>query len=244
MCGRFTHLYQWKQLHRLLRLTTPPVEFKERYNVAPTQDAPVVYDAVEGRRVDFFRWGLVPPWAKDVSFGSRTINARSETVATAPAFRSAFRHRRCIVPVSGFFEWERLGDGKRKQPWYFTPADEDPFAFAGLWEEWSDGTRNKGGGDGPPLRTFTILTTTANAALSPIHDRMPVILPPEQFDAWLDPAVEDAVALLPMLTPCPPNRIRAQRVGTWVSSPAHEDARCIEPVEAAPKGESGLFGEA
>jgi putative SOS response-associated peptidase YedK len=259
MCGRYTHLYTWKQLHRLMGLTThSPAEDRQlplRYNVAPTQTAPVVREDAGGRRVDMLRWGLIPGWVKPEEiaapggaggggeWGARTINARSETAATSPVFRAAMRKRRCIVPVSGFYEWQKVPGSTRKQPWYITPTQgeggdgggEGVLAFAGLWEE------HAGIDGGEPIRTFTVLTTNSNAAIAPVHDRMPVILSPEQFGAWLDPSVEDPAKVAPLLAPCPPERVRMRRVGTLVNSPSHEDPRCIEPAEAIEQ-QRGLFG--
>lgn len=241
MCGRFTHLLNWHQLHRLLGLTTSPFEFRVRYNIAPSQDALVARADGDGRRLDAMRWGLVPAWAKDVSIGNRTINARSETAATSPAFRAAVRSRRCIVPVSGFFEWEKVEGSTRKQAWYITPADDEAFGFAGLWESWNDPAERSALGRGP-LLTFTVLTTTANDAMRPIHDRTPVILPRERFGAWLDPRSTDPAAVAPMLAPCPPERLRLVRVSSWVNSPAHDDARCIAPDTTPLTEAPGLFG--
>lgn len=237
MCGRYTHLFTWTQLHRLMELTTPPTQLALRYNVAPTQIAPVVLAAKSERRLKMLRWGLVPSWAKSGAFGARTINARSETVAGAPAFRAAFKQRRCLVPISGFYEWEKRAEGQPKQPWYITPMDDRPLALAGLWEEW-------GGGE-ELIRSFTILTTSANTLMSPIHDRMPVILEPDRFGEWLDPGVEASDKLRELLVPCRSERLRAARVGSWVSSGAHQGARCIEPgiVPVGDEaGEGGLFG--
>jgi putative SOS response-associated peptidase YedK len=250
MCGRYTHLYTWKQLHRLMGLTTPmPTEDHQlplRYNVAPTQLAPVVREDPNGtRRVDLLRWGLIPSWVKQEElasvkgvgeWGAKTINARAESAATSPVFRGALRKRRCLVPVSGFYEWQKIAGSTRKQPWYIMPKDGEILAFAGLWEE------HRGLDGGESLRTFTILTTTPNAAMAPIHDRMPMILAPEQFAAWLDPANEDPAAITPLLAPCPAERITLQRVGTLVNSPAHEDPRCIEPAEPVVQEQPGLFG--
>lgn len=205
VCGRYTHLYKWKQLHRLLTLTTTPIEFKDRYNVAPTQDAPVVRQIADddrgaggGHGVSMLRWGLVPSWAKDVKIGASLINARAETVATKPAFRSAFVRRRCIVPVSGFYEWQRAeaveesGGGlfgpvasapKRagKQPYYITSSDGEPLLLAGLWESWREP-----GSSGPALESYTIITTTPNEMIAKLHDRMPVILDAADCARWLD----------------------------------------------------------
>lgn len=252
MCGRYTHLFSWGQLHRLMTLLDGPVDIPSRYNVAPTQDAPIIRAdeaGMAGRHLEFMRWGLIPFWAKDATIAARTINARSETVASTPAYRAAFGSRRCLVPVSGFYEWQKLEDGKRKQPWYFFPAQgDDPLMFAGLWESWkTDGTA-------APVRTFTVLTTTANALMAPIHHRMPVILESDQWDTWLDPAIEDKARLTPMLAPCPAERLRAYRVSTLVNMPVHEDPRCIVEVKGADtpakpekpqkkgRDEPGLFG--
>jgi putative SOS response-associated peptidase YedK len=251
MCGRYTHLYTWKQLHRLMGLTTPsPAEDQQlalRYNLAPTQSAPVVREGASGaRRVDMLRWGLIPSWVKPEELASarggvgewsaKTINARSESAAASPVFRGALRARRCLVPVSGFYEWQKIAGSTRKQPWYITPKDEEVFALAGLWEE------HRGLDGGEPFQTFTILTTTPNAAIAPIHDRMPVIIPPDQYAAWLDPSTEDPAKVAPLLAPCPPERVSMRRIGTLVNSPAREDPRCIEPAEPIVQEQPGLFG--
>jgi putative SOS response-associated peptidase YedK len=179
MCGRFTRLYSWKQLYELMGLTTPSQDpfAAPAYNVAPTDLSPVVRAAPSGREAAVMRWGLVPSWATDVSIGNRCINARSEEAATKPAFRAAMKSRRCLVPISGFYEWQQIG-GRHKQPWYFTPADGTIFAVAGLWESW--GPEN--------LQTFTVLTGEPNDLVRKVHNRMPCILPQEHWSAWLDPA--------------------------------------------------------
>jgi len=160
----------------------------KRYNIAPTQEAPVVRAAVGGgREVAMLRWGLVPYWAKDLKIGTKMINARSETVEEKPSFRNAFRRRRCIVPATGFFEWR--GDPGKKQPFAITAADQPLFAFAGLWESWKPK-------DGDTVETFTILTTGANPTVAAIHDRMPVILPEADREAWLTAPAEVARALM------------------------------------------------
>ena len=171
MCGRFTRMYTWKELHRLMRLATgtPELPFAPSYNVAPTQTSPVVLQTEQGREARPMRWGLVPPWATDLTFGNRCINARSEEAASKPAFRAAMKSRRCLVPISGFYEWQKVGD-KLKQPWYFTPADGTLFALAGLWESW--------GASDTRTETFTLLTGPPNELLARIHDRMPCIMPP------------------------------------------------------------------
>ena len=161
---------------------------KKRFNIAPTQDAPVIRAAEAGvREVAMLRWGLVPSWAKDVKIGSQMINARSETLSEKPAFRNAFRLRRCIVPATGFFEW--TGEAGRKQAYAITIPERPIFAFAGLWEWWKRE-------DGQGVETFTIVTTDANEAVGAIHDRMPVILPADAYDRWLFGTAEDARSLL------------------------------------------------
>lgn len=236
MCGRFTHLYTWRQLHRLMTLTSP-VELPARYNVAPGQRAPVVRAVGGGNDAALLRWGLLPAWAKDERFGYRTINARSETVRTAPAFRAAFKSRRCIVPVSGFYEWRKQPGAKR--PLYFTPTESDVFALAGLWECW----RNDAGVE---IETFTILTTVANEFMREIHDRMPVILGPAEFAEWLGGEPIDDSRAIELFAPCGPGEIRYWPVGTRVNSPKNDDASLIAPAPEAGGGETippGLFGD-
>lgn len=243
MCGRFTHKYTWEQLHRLLNLVSPPFEFIHRFNVAPTQSAPVVREDVSsdrgttaGRRVDLLRWGLIPTWAKDESFGAKTINARAETVATSQVFRDSFKRRRCLVPVSGFYEWRKLPGSTRKQPYYFTSSDAEPLMLAGLWSPWKSP-------DGP-METFTIITTTPNEMMAKFHDRMPVILGAEDWAAWLNPAKASEDELSGLLRPYPAELMLAHPVSTRVNSPKNDDAACIHVVEEQPfpeNDEPGLF---
>jgi|APTNR8051073442_1049403.scaffolds.fasta_scaffold17477_2 putative SOS response-associated peptidase YedK len=181
MCGRYTQLMPWSELVRLYGITDPgpAINLPPRYNVAPTQEVPIVRKTADGGRdLSLVRWGLVPSWAKDVTIGAKMINARAETVEKLPSFRAAFRQRRCLVVADGFYEWRNTG-GDRKQPYHIRPAEEEAFAFAGLWERWK--TRH-----GEWLHSFTIIVTSANDFLRPIHDRMPVILPPNRFDDWLN----------------------------------------------------------
>jgi putative SOS response-associated peptidase YedK len=164
---------------------------RKRFNIAPTQEAPVIrVNAAGGREVAMLRWGLVPSWSKDPAAGNRMINARSETAAEKPYFRSAFRSRRCVVPATGFFEWK--GEPGRKQPFAITAADQPLFGFAGLWETWHDKSKP----EAPALETFTILTTGPNEAVAAIHDRMPVILPADRVQDWLTAPPAAAQALL------------------------------------------------
>jgi len=224
MCGRFTYLYTWKQLHRLLDLGLWPagVELSARFNVAPTQGAPVVRVGAGGvREGAVLRWGLVPFWAKDESIGNRLINARGETLAEKPAFRNALAKRRCVVPVSGFYEWQSGRGGKR--PHYFCRADEQPMLFAGLWERWDKGEQ--------PLETFTIVTVEANELLAVMHDRMPAILEPESVGAWLDTENVPAREAVGLLRPCDPALLMTWPVGRRVNSPRVDDPSLIARAE-------------
>jgi putative SOS response-associated peptidase YedK len=242
VCGRYTHRFTWRELHGLMDLRWPTtLELAPSWNVAPTQEAPIVREAerggVRGREVVMARWGLVPSWARDESIGGRMINARSDTAPEKPAFRSAMKRRRCVVPVSGFYEWERSGPGP-KRPWYIRRADDRVMLLAGLWESWT------GGPDGPArpaLDTFTILTTEANRALEAIHDRMPVVLEPERVALWLDPGTPPD-SLAGVLVPAPDGVLTMRRVGVGVNSPRRNDASLIEPIADEPR--EGLFGAA
>lgn len=192
--------------------------FAPRYNISPTQNAPIVRLGEDRRILAMARWGLVPSWAKDSSIGNRMINARSETVAQKSSFRSAFRARRCLVPADGFYEWQ--GEKGAKQPWRIAMAGGELFAMAGLWEPWEQGES--------PMESFTILTTEPNATCAAIHDRMPVILPRKTWDAWLDPA-SDRGALEALLVPFA-EAMETLAVSRHVNSPANDDPRCIEPA--------------
>ncbi len=226
MCGRFVFLSPAESVTRLFG--APVGEDPEpRYNIAPTQDAPVVRATPDGREFVPLRWGLVPFWAKDPKIGNRMINARGETVASKPAFRQAFRKRRCLVLADGFYEWQRIPGGK--QPWFIAQADREPFAMAGLWESWRSGE------DADPLETCTIITTDANEMMRPLHDRMPVILDAANAAAWLDLAAGPE-ALQALLVPAPDGVLHAVPVSRRVNSPANDGPELIEPVEgdAAP----------
>ena len=193
---------------------------KPRYNVAPTQLFPVLRDPE--RRGDLLRWGLVPFWAKDLRAGARMINARSETVATKPAFRAAFKKRRCLVPADGYFEWVKLG--KKKQPYWIRMKDERPFLMAGLWESW----RPKNDSETAPVETFTVLTTNSNDLTQEIHDRMPVILYPNDYDAWLDPDIQDADQLQYMFEPHDSESMQMDPVSDRVNSVRNDDEECVQ----------------
>ena len=231
MCGRFTQYFTWRELHDLLSLCGPAQNLRPRYNVAPTQRVAAVRLEDGERRLSLLRWGLIPGWAKDPSIGARHINARVETVRTRPAFRAAWKaRRRALVPADGFYEW--TGPRTTRQPWLIAMRNSAPFAFAALWERWT--VREDAGlrgsfaelVPGDVLETFTILTVHANDAVTPIHDRMPVIVPPERFEPWL--AGEDVP-----LGPYPPEPMTARPVSTYVNRSANDDPRCIEPVSLA-----------
>lgn len=227
MCGRYSLSTPADLVAELYELEETP-ELVPRYNIAPTQHAPIVRPGPGGGRVLVAaRWGLVPAWAKEISIGQRTINARSESVGETRSFRDSFRRRRCLVPADGFYEWQRRAGGK--QPFHLTLADGTPFAFAGLYDLWRRTEQEW-------LESFTILTTRPNSLVAPIHDRMPVILPPTAYGLWLDPAVEQSDTLLPLLEPYPARRMLATPVGTFVNSPNNEGPRCVEEVApAAPR---------
>ena len=253
MCGRFTLRAPVSVVaEQFALLDVPP--FTPRYNIAPTQPVAVIRPrsvpplpspvSAEGpgarasspasgegsdggvsgpspRELVWLRWGLIPSWARDPAIGNRLINARAETVGEKPAFRAALRRRRCLIAADGFYEWQRAG--ARKQPYFIRLRDDRPFAFAGLWESWE-------GADHSALETCTILTTDANEVMRPIHDRMPVILAPDDYARWLDPAIESPAPLAGLLRPYAADDLTASAVSPHVNSPAHEDPRCIEPA--------------
>lgn len=268
MCGRYTLKTPAEQIEALLHAELALGRARDdegdespagiataalpaRYNIAPTQRAPVVaanYKPEGGPpHIDLFHWGLIPSWAKDASIASRLINARSETLAEKPAFRRAYQQRRCLVLADGFYEWQKLGAGdptrpaspdekrlderrsdkKRpaKQAWHFRLRDGALFAFAGLWERWRDG-------DGDEIASFTVITTEANRLLVDKHHRMPVILPPATWRRWLDTTISQPADLQPLLVPYDPQAMEAWPVSSRVNSAAFDDAACVEPIGA------------
>ena len=224
MCGRFALFTDLKTLIEAfgLSLAEPPDAFTPRYNIAPTQQVLGICQNADGsRRLKSFRWGLIPHWAKDAAIGNRLINARSETVHEKPSFRQALRYRRCLIPANGFFEW--LREGKGKQPYFIRRKDQAPLAFAGLWESWK--------GPEGTIESCTILTTEANALIAQIHDRMPVILPPSEYDRWLDREVDDPGKLQLLFQPFPAELLEIQPVSAVVNNPLHEGEGCVARVE-------------
>jgi putative SOS response-associated peptidase YedK len=218
MCGRFTLSQSAEAIASTFQLSTVP-ELAPRYNIAPTQ--PIATILLEGdlRQLQMLRWGLIPSWAKDLTIGAKMINARAETVAEKPAFRSAFRRRRCLVVADGFYEWQ--SQKGKKQPFYFRLQDEQPFAFAGLWETWQ-------APDGEKIDSCTLLTTAANSLLRSVHDRMPVILKPEDYARWLDPQIQKPEQLQPLLQPYSSEAMTAYPVSTKVNNPSNDSPECIE----------------
>jgi putative SOS response-associated peptidase YedK len=226
MCGRFTQQRPSAELAALFGAEDLAESPGERYNLAPQQLGLVVVERDDLRRAIVpYRWGLIPSWAKDARIGNRLINARAETVATTPAFRAAFQKRRCIVPADGFYEWERMTPEIR-QPNLIHRADHEPMAFAGLWSIWRDATQP----EAEPTRTFTIITTTANATLEPIHDRMPVILPASAWATWLAPAPADPGALLALLRPAPDDLLERYPVSKRVNNARNEGPDLVIPL--------------
>lgn len=218
MCGRYVQRTNPKRLAMAFKVEEVP-EVEPRYNIAPTQNVLSVYESPDGREMTFYRWGLIPSWAKDVSMGARLINARSETVAEKPAFRQAFKQRRCIIPADGFYEWQKIGG--RKQPFFFGMRDESPFGFAGLWERWEgEGSR--------VINSCAILTTKANEVLSPVHDRMPVILHRDDYELWLDTDARKLDLVKEVLRPYPAEMMVGYPVGASINSPRNQGAELIE----------------
>lgn len=241
MCGRYTLISSEQELIEAFELAegTGLPALPPRFNVAPTQDVPVirVVKQGEGRGLHLMRWGLIPSWAKDASIGSRMINSRAETAAEKPSFRTALRRRRCLIPCSGFYEWQAVAGkggesdkggksgkaGQQKQPYYIRRRDGALMALAGLWERWCSP-------DGEEIESCTILTTEANELIRPLHDRMPVILRVEDFSLWLDPLMQDVRQLEPLLRPTPSEELTAYPVGRQVGNPRIDDSSCIEPI--------------
>jgi putative SOS response-associated peptidase YedK len=230
MCGRFTLHHSTEQVAERFAVQQILFPLEARYNIAPAQAVPVVANSplVGARWLEAMKWGLVPFWSKDPEIGNRLINARAETVAEKPAYKQAIKRRRCIIPGDGFYEWKAETGGR--VPHHIRRRDGELFGFAGLWEEWESL-------DGSPLRTCAIITTAPNELMAPIHNRMPVILRPEDEGAWLDPELKDTGAIVAMLQPYPDEEMEAYPVTRYVNAPQNDDPSCIERDE--PKNEQG-----
>ncbi|HEY9629271.1 MAG TPA: SOS response-associated peptidase [Coleofasciculaceae cyanobacterium] len=225
MCGRFTLTQSPDAIAHSLNLPIPSM-FAPRYNIAPTQPVMAVRSSEEKaeRQLTHFTWGLIPSWAKDPKIGAKMINARAETLSEKPSFRAAFKRRRCLVLADGFYEWQKLAKGK--QPMHFSLQDHQPFGFAGLWEHWQSA-------EGSEIESCTVITTAANDLMRPVHDRMPVILAPQDYDAWLDPQ-NSGDRLQSLLRPYAAAEMTAYPVSTQVNNPRHETPDCIAPLEVNP----------
>ncbi len=222
MCGRFTLTVDTGQLQETFSWLNISGDIKPRYNIAPSQPIAVVPNDGK-KRLDFFVWGLIPSWAKDPQIGTRLINARSETLAQKPSFRAAYRRRRCLVLADGFYEWRKEPGSKSKTPMYIQMESRDPFAFAGLWESWHSS-------DGSEVLSCTIITTEPNSLLKRIHNRMPVILPRDGYNRWLDPEEREPAQLVDLLQPYPAEEMIAYPVSRLVNSPNNENPACIQPL--------------
>lgn len=221
MCGRYSLITDVTQLRELFEFIGAAINLQPHWNISPTQDAPVIRLENGARRLSMLRWGLVPYWAENASIGSRMINARGETVAEKPAFKAAYRARRCLVIADGFYDWPEYGEDKR--PMLFRKRDGGPFAFAGLWESWVPK-------EGGVLETFTIVNCAAGPFMARIHSRTPVVLAPQDYAAWLD-VTNDPQGLI---KPPPDDLFTATRVSTYVNKPAHDDANCFTPAVDEP----------
>ncbi|MFQ5544192.1 MAG: SOS response-associated peptidase [Nitrospiria bacterium] len=221
MCGRYSQTEPIEKVASIFAVNEW-VDFEPRYNIAPSQLAPVIVNTGGTRVLDLYRWGLIPSWAKEIKIGYKMINARCETIEEKPSYRRLVNKRRCIVPTDGFFEWQKSEDGKSKTPMRIMMESETPFVFAGLWDEWRDA-------EGQPLRSYTILTTEANPLLKAVHDRMPVILRPELIDGWLDTEVKLG-DLDGVFDPYSEKEMTYYPVSSFVNSPGNEGARCWERV--------------
>lgn len=234
MCGRYTLLRGADAVAERFEAYCGGLSFGPRYNIAPTQAAPIVVEADQGRQLLLARWGLIPFWARDPAIGDRLINARAETIAEKPSFKHAFARRRCIVPATGFYEWKRLPTGS--QPYYIRRKDHALFGMAGLWDTWESP-------DGSPVVSFTIITARPNAMVAPLHNRMPAILSVQDEAVWLggpSPGTgsqldaQAAEALLQLLRPYPEEFLTAYPVSRIVNNPSNEDPRCVQPLPDGP----------
>jgi putative SOS response-associated peptidase YedK len=221
MCGRFALFIDLKTLIEAFGITIAPEKLTPRYNIAPSQQVVGIRPTDDGKRqLTLFRWGLIPHWAKDPAIGNKMINARAETAAEKPSFRSPFRTRRCIIPASAFFEWKK--EGKQKIPYCIRNRDKTPLALAGLWDNWQ--------GPEGVIESCSILTTEANEAVATLHNRMPVVLSRQAIEPWLDPGIKDVPLLKALLEPYPSESLKIYQVDPLVNAPQNDVLRCVEPA--------------
>ena len=221
MCGRFTSNHSSSEIAKAFNLSNVP-NLEPRYNIAPTQQVGTIlrFNSQKEREFKWLRWGLIPHWAKDKSIGNKLINARAETIAQKPSFRSPFRHSRCLIIASGFYEWQKQDGGK--QPFYIQQIDSLPLALAGLWTTWEQ--------EGEAIDTCTIITTEANEIMQPIHQRMPVILKSDDYEKWLNPTVQQPELLQPLLQPYSSTQLKTYPVSTLVNNPRNDSPECISMI--------------
>lgn len=222
MCGRFTLTVDPAELKEAFADFSFPSKFAPRFNIAPTQPILAIPNDAKNA-ADFFVWGLIPSWAKDPTIGSRLINARAETLGEKPSFRGGFKYKRCLILADGFYEWQAQPGSKTKIPHFIFLKDRQPFAFAGLWDEWHSP-------DGSTLRSATIITTEPNELMSRLHNRMPVILHPRDYAQWLDPTPRTPESLQPLLRPFPADEMSAHPVSTLVNAPANDRPELVVPA--------------
>ncbi len=222
MCGRFTLTIDPSHLQEAFPWAVIPDDLSPRYNIAPSQMVAVIPNTGE-KKVSMYKWGLIPSWSKDPAIGDRMINARAESLAEKPSFRNAFRRRRCLILADGFYEWKQTPGMKSKQPMYIRLKENRPFAFAGLWELWNSP-------DGSEIRSCTIITTQPNALLEPIHNRMPVILPPDAYQQWISPEDRQPAQLNELLVPYPAEQVIAFPISKMVNSPEYDAPEVIKPI--------------
>jgi putative SOS response-associated peptidase YedK len=234
MCGRYKLSRRKQIIEEHFLAEWDELEWHPRYNIAPTQPVPIIRQNPKEpiRGISLVRWGLIPAWSKDASGAAKMINARSETVGTLPAFRDAMKSRRCLIPADGFYEWQN--NGKKKQPYCFEIEDGNLFAFAGIWDRWKKPA-------GEIVETCSILTTTANALTASVHDRMPVILNPDDYDLWLDPGMKNVNVVTELLRPFDARLMRSFPVSDKVNRVINDDVECSVPVELKVQSQRDLF---
>ena len=221
MCGRFTLQTPEAQIRKAFHLqNTEPLDLSPRYNIAPSQDIPIIRNAENGHELILAQWGLVPHWSKESKTKYSTINARIETVAEKPTYRIPFRSQRCLIPADGFYEWKLLNG--HKIPHYIRMRTGGVFAFAGLWDKWE--------GEGKILDSCSIIVMPANEVIKPVHERMPAIIAPAHYDLWLDPRITEKEEIMEYLNSAPSGALKFYPISPWVNSPEHDDERCIKPA--------------